>query len=280
MIKLINIVHDIINEALVPGTDVNLLKVSNNNYGNIFTNEPYVKKYGAEAYKKLQAQLKNKEISVDDFNDALYIANGLVDYNDIPKPLYHGSPFELEQSDLDPFIRSKPQYKQAGQESGTSQNKSHIGISLGPMKTALDYFQRGKYKEAWLYEFTFKSDIRCLYVENNFYGSSVYQLTKNSYDRLRKKDIDMITRGSEYLLIDTDKIASFKPVKKWTLPPGEKVGDIIDLKEGIHDPVKPGILKKRLGKLSCSRVRSAKSKLKDKGTHYAKALQRYLNYHC
>lgn len=50
--------------------------------------------------------------------------------------------------------------------------------------------------------------------------------------------------------------------------------------EGVHDPVKPGILKKRLGKLSCSKVRSAKSKLKNKGTHYAKALQRYLNYHC
>lgn len=50
--------------------------------------------------------------------------------------------------------------------------------------------------------------------------------------------------------------------------------------EGQHDPVKPGILKKRLGTLSCSRVRSAKSELKDKGTHYAKALQRYLNYHC
>lgn len=52
------------------------------------------------------------------------------------------------------------------------------------------------------------------------------------------------------------------------------------LEEGIDDPVKPGILKKRLGKLSCSRVRAAKAKLKDKGTHYAKALQRYLNYHC
>jgi hypothetical protein len=52
------------------------------------------------------------------------------------------------------------------------------------------------------------------------------------------------------------------------------------IKEGVHDPVKPGILKKRLGTLSCSRVRSAKSKLEDKGTHYAKALQRYLNYHC
>jgi hypothetical protein len=42
----------------------------------------------------------------------------------------------------------------------------------------------------------------------------------------------------------------------------------------------PGILKKRLGKLSCSKVRAERSKLKDKGTTYAKALQRYLNYHC
>jgi hypothetical protein len=50
--------------------------------------------------------------------------------------------------------------------------------------------------------------------------------------------------------------------------------------EGEHDPVKPGILKKRLGKLTCSKVRAERSKLEDKGTHYAKALQRYLNYHC
>jgi hypothetical protein len=48
----------------------------------------------------------------------------------------------------------------------------------------------------------------------------------------------------------------------------------------IHNPVKPGILKDRLGKLSCSKVRAAKAELEDKGTHYAKALQRYLNYHC
>lgn len=60
-----------------------------------------------------------------------------------------------------------------------------------------------------------------------------------------------------------------------------KLADILnEIKDEFHDPVKPGILKKRLGTLSCSRVRSAKSKLKDKGTHYAKALQRYLNYHC
>ena len=60
----------------------------------------------------------------------------------------------------------------------------------------------------------------------------------------------------------------------------DKITKAIELKEGFDDPVKPGILKKRLGKLSCTRVKSAKSKLQNKGTHYAKALQRYLNYHC
>jgi len=59
----------------------------------------------------------------------------------------------------------------------------------------------------------------------------------------------------------------------------ELVREVLNEK-GVHDPVKPGILKQRLGKLSCSKVRTAKGKLKDKGTHYAKALQRYLNYHC
>jgi hypothetical protein len=54
----------------------------------------------------------------------------------------------------------------------------------------------------------------------------------------------------------------------------------MEVEESKHDPVKPGILKDRLGKLSCSKVRAAKAELEDKGTHYAKALQRYLNYHC
>jgi len=51
-------------------------------------------------------------------------------------------------------------------------------------------------------------------------------------------------------------------------------------KEDVHKPMNPGILKKRLGKLSCTKVRKERAKLKDKGTTYAKALQRYLNYHC
>jgi hypothetical protein len=54
----------------------------------------------------------------------------------------------------------------------------------------------------------------------------------------------------------------------------------LNKEEKDHQPINPGILKKRLGKLSCSKVKSEKAKLKDKGTTYAKALQRYLNYHC
>lgn len=54
----------------------------------------------------------------------------------------------------------------------------------------------------------------------------------------------------------------------------------LGLEEDKHEPMNPGILKKRLGKLSCSKVRAERAKLKDKGTTYAKALQRYLNYHC
>jgi negative regulator of genetic competence, sporulation and motility len=86
-----------------------------------------------------------------------------------------------------------------------------------------------------------------------------YDFWENKKENLYKK-----------ILLDKKSSNSFK----------EEIQLIKALKEGIDDPVKPGILKDRLGKLSCSKVRAAKAELKDKGTHYAKALQRYLNYHC
>ena len=55
---------------------------------------------------------------------------------------------------------------------------------------------------------------------------------------------------------------------------------LIEEKKNIHEPVKPGILKKRLGNLTCTKVRQYRQGLKNKGTHHAKAAQRYLNYHC
>ena len=59
-----------------------------------------------------------------------------------------------------------------------------------------------------------------------------------------------------------------------------KQGDRFVMTESKHEPMNPGILKRRLGKLSCTKVRKERQELKDKGTTYAKALQRYLNYHC
>jgi hypothetical protein len=105
--------------------------------------------------------------------------------------------------------------------------------------------------------------------------ATAYKIAKNNATRdlLQKIGQQEVTAGIEE-----------KAVKHYMNPDGTHEYEVLlvlgDLKEGVHDPVKPGILKKRLGTLSCSRVRSAKSKLKDKGTHYAKALQRYLNYHC
>jgi hypothetical protein len=105
--------------------------------------------------------------------------------------------------------------------------------------------------------------------------ATAYKIAKNNAtkDLLQKIGQQEITAGIEE-----------KAVKHYMNPDGTHEYEVLlvvgDLKEGIDDPVKPGILKNRLGKLSCTRVRSAKSKLKNKGTHYAKALQRYLNYHC
>lgn len=59
------------------------------------------------------------------------------------------------------------------------------------------------------------------------------------------------------------------------------MGESIVAEKNIHDPVRPGILKRQVkGKMTCSKARSLKSKQKNKGNNTAKAAQRYLNYHC
>ena len=112
------------------------------------------------------------------------------------------------------------------------------------------------------------------------------------FDRLSKKKeafVSFVKRYREFVVKDKNSSINIPFVsqvnqalaKTIMRKPGFMTPDpAITLEEGIDDPVKPGILKDRLGKLSCSKVRTAKAGLKDKGTHYAKALQRYLNYHC
>jgi hypothetical protein len=57
--------------------------------------------------------------------------------------------------------------------------------------------------------------------------------------------------------------------------------EYINEKKSIHDPVRPGILKRQVkGKMTCSKAKAIKSKQKNKGNNTAKASQRYLNYNC
>jgi len=49
----------------------------------------------------------------------------------------------------------------------------------------------------------------------------------------------------------------------------------------IHNPVRPGILKRQIkGKITCSKARALKAKQKNKSNNTAKGAQRFLNYHC
>lgn len=51
--------------------------------------------------------------------------------------------------------------------------------------------------------------------------------------------------------------------------------------ENIHNPVRPGILKRQIsGKITCTKARALKAKQKNKGNNTAKAAQRFINYHC
>jgi len=55
----------------------------------------------------------------------------------------------------------------------------------------------------------------------------------------------------------------------------------ISAEEGVHDPVRPGILKNQIkGKVTCSKAKALKGKQKNKSNNTAKAAQRFLNYHC
>lgn len=57
--------------------------------------------------------------------------------------------------------------------------------------------------------------------------------------------------------------------------------EYINEKKSIHDPVRPGILKRQIkGKVTCSKARALKSKQKNKGNATAKASQRFINYNC
>ena len=56
--------------------------------------------------------------------------------------------------------------------------------------------------------------------------------------------------------------------------------EYINEKKSIHDPVRPGILKRQIkGKVTCSKASALHAKQKNKNNATAKAARRFKNYH-
>lgn len=57
--------------------------------------------------------------------------------------------------------------------------------------------------------------------------------------------------------------------------------EYINEKKSIHDPVRPGILKRQIkGKVTCAKASALHAKQKNKNNATAKAARRFKNYHC
>ena len=113
----------------------------------------------------------------------------------------------------------------------------------------------------------------------DYYNSPEYK--NQTVEKLTKKDQKKTTQDNK-----TDSI-EYSPADyrgSWQNDPDYQslsMGESIVAEKNIHDPVRPGILKRQVkGKMTCSKARSLKSKQKNKGNNTAKAAQRYLNYHC
>lgn len=129
-------------------------------------------------------------------------------------------------------------------------------------------------------------------IHNNPKGSVVGLLelikrTPGMYADLLSGRMEQLQQKFLHLGVDFAKIADLV-YKAREMAEKERSGKKIPVKraiplteKSIHDPVRPGILKRKTkGKLTCSKARGIKSKQKNKGNNTAKAAQRYLNYHC
>ena len=103
-------------------------------------------------------------------------------------------------------------------------------------------------------------------------------------DILNENNVDEKSKGLWHNMNKAKKRG--KVSSKWKNDPKyrkqmKKQAKKISSEKSVHDPVRPGILKRQTkGKLTCTKARSLKSKQKNKGNNTAKAAQRYLNYHC
>jgi len=95
-----------------------------------------------------------------------------------------------------------------------------------------------------------------------------------------KKDMELLAEA--YSIVSENAKKCWDGYEK---VPGKKRGEQGSCEkaedaEDKHKASKPGILSNQIkGKVTCSKAKSLKSSIKDKGSHTAKAAQRFMNYH-
>ena len=95
-----------------------------------------------------------------------------------------------------------------------------------------------------------------------------------------KKDMELLAEA--YSTVSENAKKCWDGYKK---VPGKKRGEQGSCEkaedaEDKHKASKPGILSNQIkGKITCSKAKSLRSSTKDKGSHTAKAAQRFMNYH-
>ena len=104
----------------------------------------------------------------------------------------------------------------------------------------------------------------------------------NYYEKLAKIEGNKAPGEDEERRLD-DKCRKGYYRKGTKLKGGVRVNNCVKQEdaEDIHQPVRPGILKRQIkGKVTCSKARALKSKQENKGNNTAKGAQRFINYNC
>jgi len=210
----------------------------------------------AAAEKQLRAIHINKENVSHRIKD--YQQKPPVDWEKRDWELYEGISYSKPNFEFEwEEARRYPEFKKIGKEEWIKVAKRGKSI---PFSTVKDYLGNVDLNFSGL-EASKKERFKVAFEKGTIEMPIVVKFSN--------KDYDLIAGNTRLSGLVKNKVDP----KLWVV-------DLSDLDESIHEPMNPGILKKRLGKLSCTKVRKARAKLKDKGTTYAKALQRYLNYHC
>jgi len=142
--------------------------------------------------------------------------------------LYHGTNFEIKSpSDLDPLFRDTEAFKTRQGDARTRVNTgssgnygSGTGIYFGKSATevgpsgAKQYMQDNVYlTHGNIYSMTLASDAKVL--ETNVH---IQTLSKEQFNYYKSKGVDAITNKGEVILLNPDKVVTWKKVDEWYKP--------------------------------------------------------------